>query len=211
MTTDHDQVAARKQLLRRRLLDIRRARTEPERAAARTAIADQLWPRLLRCTTVCAYLPLTTEPLSLSLLDRLAAAGIRVLVPIVATDAPLDWTDHPSPTRSGAFGIAEPIGPRLGADAVTEADVVLVPALAVDGRGHRLGRGGGHYDRSLALLPPGGSLPSAGPSSTAGHRRSELIAVLFDDELLPSVPVDDHDIAVDAVVSPALGVRSRGG
>ena len=202
--SDADQVAADKESLRRQLLAGRRARSRPDRASARTAIAAHLWPHLLRCGVVCAYLPLATEPLAPSLLDRLTAAGVRVLVPMVAADAPLDWTDHPAPTTSGPFGIAEPAGPRLGPDAVTTADVVLVPALAVDREGHRLGRGGGHYDRSLALLAP------AGPGA-AGTKRNELIAVLFDGELLPSVPFDTHDIAVEAVVTPAAGLRGPAG
>lgn len=203
MTPDPDRVAERKQTLRPELLAVRRARSQPDRTAARAAVAAHLWPRLLGCTVVCAYLPLPTEPLLPELLDRAHAAGIRVLVPVVTADAPLDWTEYPTPTSSGPFGIAEPTGPRLGAAAVALADVVLVPALAVDVAGHRLGRGGGHYDRSLALLrdhEPGRTRPP-----------TELVAVLFDGELLPSVPVDDHDIAVDAVVTPAGGLHAPGG
>ncbi len=80
-----------------------------------------------------------------------------MLVPVVTGAAPLDWCEYvtrqpPQPTRRGALGIDEPTGPRLGPAAIADADVVLVPALAVDRRGHRLGRGGGHYDRTLALL-----------------------------------------------------------
>jgi 5-formyltetrahydrofolate cyclo-ligase len=74
--------------------------------------------------------------------------------------------------------------------------VVLVPALAVDAEGHRLGRGGGHYDRSLALRPDRGA-------SGAGA----LIAVLFDGERVPILPFDAHDVAVDAVVTPTGGVQ----
>ena len=199
---DAEQVATDKQALRRHLLAGRRARSEPDRTAARVAIDTHLWPHLLRRRVVCAYLPLPTEPLPPALLDRLTAAGVRVLVPVVAADGPLDWTDYPAPTTSGPFGIAEPVGRRLGASAVIGADVVLIPALAVDPAGHRLGRGGGHYDRSLALLP-------VDPVGT-GVQKAELIAVLFDDELSPAVPFDGHDITVDAVVTPDGGlVRLR--
>lgn len=196
MTSHADLVAARKQSLRADLLTSRRARSEPDRVAARAAVAAHLWPRLQHCAIVCAYLPLATEPLLPSLLDRLHAAGVRVLVPVAAADAPLDWTDYPTPVSPGAFGIAAPTGPRRGAGAVTMADVVLVPALAVDDAGHRLGRGGGHYDRSLALLP-------AGPPA----RATELIAVLFDGDERPELPFDAHDVAVDAVVTPTGGLR----
>lgn len=196
MMSDADRVAALKESLRGDLLTSRRARSEPDRVAARTAIAAHLWPRLRHCDIVCAYLPLATEPLPRSLLDRLHVVGVRVLVPVVAADAPLDWTAYPIPVEPGAFGVAAPTGPRWGADAVTRADVVLVPALAVDDGGRRLGRGGGHYDRSLALL-----------TVATPVRVPELIAVLFDGELRPELPFDDHDVAVDALVSPTGGLH----
>jgi 5-formyltetrahydrofolate cyclo-ligase len=192
-------VAAGKRSLREQLLAGRRARSQSDRAAARTAIADHLRSRLLACTVVCTYLPLATEPLLPALLDQLHAAGVRVLVPSVAADAPLDWIEYPAQTIPGTFGIAEPTGLRLGPDAIAGADVVLVPALAVDAAGHRLGRGGGHYDRSLALW-------STDMSATA-KGRPELIAVLFDGELLESVPFDHHDVPVDAVVTPTGGLH----
>jgi 5-formyltetrahydrofolate cyclo-ligase len=195
---DADEAAAAKQALRRRLLAARRSRPGSDVAAARSAIAGHLSARLQQCAVVCAYLPLPTEPLEPTLLDGLVEAGVRVLVPIVAPDAPLDWTDHPTPTVQGPFGTAEPVGPRAGPDAIIGAEVVLVPALAVDRVGSRLGRGGGHYDRSLALL--------AGERSPAGGPGPVLIAVLFDGELLPEVPFDRHDIRVDAVVTPSGGL-----
>ena len=67
---------------------------------------------------------------------------------------------------------------------------MLVPALAVDGAGRRLGRGGGHYDRTLALL-------------TSATRR---IAVIFDDELIDNVPADVFDERVTAAVTPTRGL-----
>ena len=95
--------------------------------------------------------------------------------------------------RRGAFGIDEPTGKLLGPDAVRDADAVCVPALAVDGSGVRLGRGGGHYDRTLA---------QAGPRP-AGAR---LIAVVYDEEVVDSLPADVHDVRVNALVTPSRGV-----
>jgi 5-formyltetrahydrofolate cyclo-ligase len=83
-------------------------------------------------------------------------------------------------------GLLEPVGPRLGPDAVATADVVLVPALAVGRDGVRLGRGGGSYDRALARVPVG----------------TFVCALLYDEELLAEVPRADHDRAVTAVVTP---------
>jgi 5-formyltetrahydrofolate cyclo-ligase len=73
---------------------------------------------------------------------------------------------------------------------VARADVVIVPALAVDVSGKRIGRGGGCYDRALARV--GGQVPTIG--------------LIYDGELLPSVPAQPHDRAVRAVVRPSHGV-----
>ena len=126
----------------------------------------------------------------------MSRAPTNVLVPVVTADSPLDWCRHPSPTAPGNFGIAEPTGPRLGPAAVRSADAILVPALAVDRTGRRLGRGGGHYDRSLALL--------ASPS--AGSAGPELIAVVFAGEIVDTLPVEEHDRPVGTVVAAADGM-----
>ena len=181
-----------KQALRRELIAARTARSAGERARAAASNADHLYRVLGGTEVVCGYLPLASEPLDVLVLDRMAAGGTTVLVPVVSANAPLDWCRHPSPTVRGAFGIAEPAGPRLGVEAIADASVVLVPALAVDRLGHRLGRGGGHYDRSLALIRS----PAV-----------ELIAIVFDEEVLAEVPVDPHDRAVTSVVTPAGGLE----
>jgi 5-formyltetrahydrofolate cyclo-ligase len=77
---------------------------------------------------------------------------------------------------------------------VATADVVLCPGLAVDRRGHRLGRGGGSYDRALSRVPAG----------------TFVCTLLYDGELLEQVPAEDHDRRVSAVVTPS-GVTRLGG
>lgn len=197
---DDAEVAAAKTVVRRRLAAGRRARTDAERESARAAIADHLIGPLSSCRRVAAYLPLPTEPLPASFAADLAATGVTVLVPVVTGASPLDWALADGPVTTGARGITEPTGPRLGADAVRSCDVVLVPALAVDVRGGRLGRGGGHYDRTLAPWP-----------TAAGMVRPRLIAVVFDDEVLDRVPTDALDRPVDAVVTPGGGLRDLSG
>jgi 5-formyltetrahydrofolate cyclo-ligase len=205
--------------LRTTLLAARRGRAESERLVAREAISAHLLQALSGMTCIAAYLPLPTEPLDPRTLDRLAV-GARVLVPVVTGAAPLDWCEHvaahrvsldpslpagPPPsavrqetgTRRGALGIEEPTGPRLGPAAIAAADAVLVPALAVDRRGHRLGRGGGHYDRTLALLSELRAAPLR-------------IAVVYDDEVLGAVPFDELDQPVTAIVSPGSGLSHLG-
>ena len=194
-----DEISAAKTRLRTRLIESRRGRSETARQAARAANDAHLLAALADVTCVAAYLPLPTEPLGLRLLDQLASS-IRVLVPVVTEAAPLDWCEYPGPVRRGAWGSDEPVGPRLGPDTIAAADVVLVPALAVDPRGHRLGRGGGHYDRTLDLRA----------RLLAGGSAGQLIGVIYDDELVPSVPFDGLDQPVSAVVRPTTGLRAVG-
>ena len=126
---------------------------------------------------VAAYEPLRTEPGSTELLADLAAAGYRLIVPVTLADRDLDWAAWQPGGRSEA---------QLGVDAIAAAALVLVPAFAVDPAGHRLGRGGGSYDRALARVPAG----------------TPVAALLYRDELVPHVPVDSWDQPVTAVVTP---------
>ncbi|MBM9467459.1 5-formyltetrahydrofolate cyclo-ligase [Nakamurella leprariae] len=197
-----------KAALRRELLDRRRSRPDAERQAAReavgghvTALADTLTVARNAAITVAAFLPLPTEPLDPVALPALAARGVRVLVPAVTGASPLDWVQYRSAaTTVGEHGIEEPAGPRLGPDAIGTVHLVLVPALAVDRTGHRLGRGGGHYDRTLALLDTVGTISPPPP----------LLAVVFDDEVLDALPADPLDHPVTHVVTPRGGVRAVG-
>ncbi|QFZ16620.1 5-formyltetrahydrofolate cyclo-ligase [Saccharothrix syringae] len=137
--------------------------------------------------TVCAYLASRFEPGSLAMVEALRSHGLRVLLPVVA-GAELDWAVHDGSLRAGAFGLREPAGPLLGVGAVASAALVLVPALAVDHAGVRLGKGGGYYDRALRL--------STGP----------LVGVVRDPEFVPSLPEEPHDVRVHAVLTPSLGL-----
>lgn len=149
-------------------------------------------PELAEARTVAAYVSVGREPGTRALLDALHARRVRVLLPVLLPDNDLDWAAYEGGDNlvPAARGLLEPVGPRLGPDAVLDADVVLLPGLAVDGRGMRLGRGGGSYDRVLARL------------ATAGAHAA-LVVLLYDNELVAQVPVEPHDHPVDAVVTPA--------
>jgi 5-formyltetrahydrofolate cyclo-ligase len=188
-----------KQRLRVRLLAARRAMGTAERRLARDAIRAHLTATLGGSRCVAAFLPLPTEPLDPLLLDELALR-MRVLVPVVTGAEPLDWCEHPGPVGPGEFGFSTPLGPRLGPGSIADADAVLVPALAVDRNGRRLGRGGGHYDRSLELLR----------RRLRGDRLPPRIALIFEDELLDAVPFDALDQPVTAVVTPGSGFTALG-
>jgi 5-formyltetrahydrofolate cyclo-ligase len=149
--------------------------------------------RTLRARLVCAYMPMKGEPGTIGLLDGLHAVGCRVLLPVVVGKEPLEWAEYTGEDslRPGPFGLREPAGERLGSGIVGNTQVVFLPALAVDRRGVRLGRGAGHYDRSLEFA-----------SST-----SLLVGIVRDEELVEELPVFSHDVRVDGVLTPARGVE----
>lgn len=181
--------------MRSALLGRRRERRPVDLVDDAMAITDRLLrtPEIVRAAVVACYVSVGTEPGTGRLLELLSGLGKRVLLPVFRADTALDWSAYSGEhaLASAGRGLVEPVGPRLGADALASAEVVLAPALAVDHRGVRLGRGGGSYDRSLSRLQPG----------------TWVCALVYDDELLESLPADLHDRTVDAVVTPTRTVR----
>lgn len=169
-----------------------------ETEAALAARALEL-PELARARTVAAYVSVGSEPGTRALLDALHARGVRVLLPALMADNDLDWGAYDGQgslvriQHRGKMALLEPAGERLGPDAVLSADAVLLPGLAVDARGMRLGRGGGSYDRVLARLERAGADPA-------------LVVLLYDSEVVDRVPEEPHDRPVHAVITPS-GVR----
>jgi 5-formyltetrahydrofolate cyclo-ligase len=176
--------------LRRRLVAARRGVPAAVREVEAAALASVPLPR--RPGTVCAYWPVGFEPGSRELLDGLVRRGSRVLLPVVDSLGPLQWAEYTGAgsLQRGPLGLLEPTGPLLGRTAIAAAVLVLVPALAVDRTGVRLGRGGGHYDRTLPLASPG----------------TPLVAIVRDDEMLAALPVQPHDIPVTAALTPGRGL-----
>ncbi|MFI6282636.1 5-formyltetrahydrofolate cyclo-ligase [Streptomyces sp. NPDC050988] len=190
-----------KRVLRRGFLTVRSRYTADdvrETGAALAARALEL-PELAHARTVAAYVSVGSEPGTRALLDALHARGVRVLLPALLADNDLDWGAYAgegslvSVQHRGKMALLEPAGERLGPDAVLAADAVLLPGLAVDARGMRLGRGGGSYDRVLARLDRAGVDPA-------------LVVLLYDSEVVDHVPEEPHDRPVHAVVTPS-GVR----
>jgi len=180
----------RKREWRARLLAARAELTAERLDAAAQALAGQVLARLGGRRRIAAYVPIGREPGSLLLLDMLRDGGTEVLLPVVVPDG-LDWARYAGADElvAGVLGTRAPSGPRLGPAALTTADAVLVPALAVDHRGVRLGRGGGYYDRALAAAPAG--VP--------------LVALLHDGELVERLPADPWDTTVTSAVEPTIG------
>jgi len=107
----------------------------------------------------------------------------------------LDWAVYTgrSALVPAVRGLLEPTAPRLGREAIGQADVVLVPGTGVSPTGARLGQGGGCYDRALPRVSPG----------------TPVAVVLYDDEVGLEVPAEPHDVRVGFALT-ASGVRSLG-
>jgi 5-formyltetrahydrofolate cyclo-ligase len=194
--TDPDRGAlrSRKLALRRALLAHRKRTDQPERDAAGRSIRDAVLslPEIQMAGTVAAYLSVGTEPDTRGLVYALWKRGTYVLLPLLQPDDDLDWASYEGPASlaAGPRGLLEPTEPPRGVNAVTSADLVIVPALAVDRGGMRLGRGGGSYDRALARV--GACVPT--------------IALIYDDELLDEVPAGALDQPVRMVAQPREGI-----
>jgi 5-formyltetrahydrofolate cyclo-ligase len=195
-----DDVAARKADLRALVRARRRALIMPDerREALRTSRLLAL-PELTALPpdgTVACYVAHGSEPATGQLLRTLRGRGLRVLLPVVLPDLDLDWAVDGGERAAGLGpAVPEPTGPRLGVEAVGDADVVITPALAVDSRGRRLGQGGGSYDRALARRRPD----------------AFVVALLHDGELWDDdLPADERDQPVHAAVTPHEVARFSG-
>ena len=194
--TDPDEVTtrARKMALRRQLLTRRNSLDHPERGATASPLRDAVLslPEIQMAGTVAAYMSVGTEPDTGGLVYALWKRGTYVLLPLLRADDDLDWASYEGPDSlgPGPRGLLEPTEPPRGVTAITSADLVIVPALAVDRGGMRLGRGGGSYDRALARV--GAAIPT--------------IALIYDDELLEEVPAGPLDQPVRMAAQPRQGI-----
>jgi 5-formyltetrahydrofolate cyclo-ligase len=176
---------AHKKALRASIRSARDARPVSERQAFAARLAEWTPPEGTR--RVSCFIGVGSEPDTAQLIKSLTARGIEVLLPITLDDFSLDWalyTGHDD-LVDGRYDLLEPSGPRLGAAGIATADVVVIPALAIDRDGRRLGQGAGCYDRAL-------------PHVSAD---TPVVAVVYDDERLSEpLPEEPHDRRVDGIV-----------
>jgi 5-formyltetrahydrofolate cyclo-ligase len=148
--------------------------------------------RLAGDHAIAGYWPMRDEMDPLPLLDRLAQRGYALALPVVtARNAPLAFRRWSSgdPLEPGEFGTRHP--PATAA--TVTPTIVLVPLLAFDDVGHRLGYGGGHYDRPLAQL--------------RGERPVIAVGIAYDAQRMHEVPVHDDDQRLDWVVTEHAAQR----
>lgn len=174
-------------------------------------------PDALGAVAIAAYIAAPGEPDVAAIRAVLREAGGTVLLPIPRADRTLDWAlDNGDYRPEGRYPIEVPAGDVIGSGAAGllahGVRTVLVPALAVDLTGARLGQGGGYYDRLLAdlaavaMVSQEGSGPSGRDLSSADLC---VVAIVRDEELLPAgaVPCEDHDQQMSAALTPTRFIR----
>lgn len=184
---------SRQRNLKQQIRDAVRASRAERSSEARQQLRDQLTVQLSslitqrRASAVSCYLPTLGEPDTSEFIKWAQVHNVDVLLPISREDRGLDWArPGEAGVATGRHGIREPIGKRHSAEILSQLDLLIIPACAIDTQGMRLGWGLGYYDRLLAsldVLPP-------------------VFAAIHDDELLPHIPADAHDIPVDGIVTP---------
>ena len=184
---------AQRRELRQRLADQRRALTAPARIAAAQGLRRSLeqLPEYLTDSRVAGYWASHGElPLNL-VIPPLATRGQQFLLPVIGTDkhlrfAPWQSGEEVQPNR---YGIPEPVTPRELLEPF-QLDLVLVPLLGFDRRGHRLGHGGGYYDRSFAFL-----------NKQVRPTEPLLVGIAYDFQELATVNKEPWDVALDLIAT----------
>ena len=180
----------RKDELRRQMRLRKQQYTRQQLEELSLPVMTRLRPRLAEARTILAYYSLPDEVNTHQLIDDLMADGKTVLLPTVIGEGEMEWHVYSSVSalKNGAFGIGESEG-DLYSDFSQETSssekqmIALVPGVAFDAEGRRLGRGKGYYDRFLAA-----------------HPYIYKIGVCFDFQKVPEVPADEQDEPVDEVI-----------
>lgn len=192
MSTEAEQ---QKRALRAELRERRQLLSDAQREAAASGIAAQLDALVDEhgARSVSCFLSTTTEPETRAFVRDAVARGIRVLLPITRADGLLDWAvaDEVGEISEGLYGLPEPTGEVLGPIAVNDVDLMIIPAAAIDRAGTRLGWGRGYFDKTI------GSMEKCPP----------VYAVIYDSEVLDSLPREVHDQPVDGIVTPTQTIR----
>jgi len=197
---DHETRRLRR-TLRRTARERRRALSARAQRAAAGALAAQLLASdaLRGARNVAAYLPRDGEIDPLVLLERLADRGVRPWLPIVepiASRGPalrFGRLADPAQLRRNRWGIPEPA--RRGSRAPWTLDAVLMPLVAFDGEGNRLGMGGGFYDAAFDLRRPRPARP-------------RLIGLAHRCQQVDALPAAAHDVPLDLIATDEALIRA---
>ena len=197
--TSEESTVARKSVLRRALLARRAALPATERRAAAAAVAERLFsaPELAGARRVFTCLSFGDELDLWPIVERLQAEGRELYVPRTKRgDTTLHIHRFPCALETLSFGLVQPRAgePELAGEAVDATlDLALVAGVAFDRRGYRLGYGAGYFDRFLA------------------GRRFPALGLAFDEQIVDELPVEPHDVAMRAVLTPSARIEAAAG
>lgn len=173
-----------KQALRRAIRERKRAMTEAEIESRSETLAELLYASeaYQKAETIYGYLPYNQEVRTTPMLEQALRDGKRVAVPkVFGEEMKFLYLEDLTQVAKGYAGIPEPIAD--GPVAEDKTALVLMPGLAFDPQGHRIGYGGGFYDKFLAAEP-----------------NHPTLALCYDFQLLPELETEEHDIPVDTVL-----------
>jgi 5-formyltetrahydrofolate cyclo-ligase len=185
----------RKDELRRHIRQLKRQYSPQQLEEMSLPIIARLKSRLAEAKTILAYYSLPDEVNTHQLLDEWVAEGKKLFLPKVIDDETMVWVPYTGSQYlvEGAFHILEPEVTKELSPCYTSSCYILVPGVAFDSEGHRLGRGKGYYDRFLSTLTI--------PEQNHSHLSSLIsIGICFDFQKVEEVPTDEYDIPVDEVI-----------
>jgi 5-formyltetrahydrofolate cyclo-ligase len=178
-----------KRALRAEIRERRRIMTASERDAAASGLLANLQKMVeqFSASSIACYLSVNDEPPTREFVDWALSRGMRVLLPVAREDGLMDWAPYDQGDEAvDASGMPMPTTEVLGPIAIADVDVVFIPAASIGADGMRLGWGRGYFDRTLGSMT----------------RRPPVYAVIYDHEVVESVPQEKHDQAVDGMVTP---------
>jgi 5-formyltetrahydrofolate cyclo-ligase len=180
-----------KKELRKKIIDLRDQLSPEEIIEKSSLIADSLYslPAYLKANTVMFFIAFGSEVDTKAMLEETISRGKLALAPkalpktreLIPSQI-IDWEQDLAP---GSYNIPEPREDKLRPLEPDKIDLLIVPGVAFDQKGNRLGYGGGYYDRFFPLLKPG----------------TPLVALVFDLQLQPDIPVDEWDRRVDCIIT----------
>ena len=183
-------LAARKSELRKSLRRQRIAigRAQRNHCARRAAMQLLRWRRLRQARHIAIHLSTRSELSTATLIDRLLRQGRKLWAPVTRGSAEMRFVPlrRGGKLRRGPLGLLQPARTRPRRS-TAHIDLILLPLLGFDAQGHRLGNGGGYYDRALAGFRPG--------------RRPLLVGYAYTAQEMPMIPAEPWDVRLDAVVT----------
>lgn len=188
--TEMDDLRQQKQQVRRSAFASRRTQEDKDGLSHLIMARLMALPEYERAETVMFYVDARSEVRTRFALEGILDSGKQIVVPYCAShDLGLFRLEAMGELEVGTFGILEPLGrlrnlPDKKAD-VRELDLILVPGVAFDRHGGRLGHGKGYYDKLLRNARPD----------------TRLVALAFECQLFPTIPTEEHDVFMDTVIT----------